>query len=63
MYNETDEYGVWEVTEGEGYISKINITPTQKYKDENPQLFQTPTPTLQEKNRADIDYIMIMQGL
>lgn len=33
--------------------------------EEKESLFPTtaPTPTLEEKNRADIDYIMIMQGL
>ena len=42
MHEETDEYGVWQVTEGGGYISRINIAPTQKYKDENPILVQPP---------------------
>jgi len=49
MDNVTDEYGVWEVTEGNGYVSKINIAPTQKYKDENPKLFETPTPSTDER--------------
>ena len=39
MYEVTDDYGTWQVTEGDGFISKINIVPTQKYKDENPQEF------------------------
>ena len=32
----TDEYGIWEVTEGNGCINKIMVTPTQKWINENP---------------------------
>jgi hypothetical protein len=63
MNNETDEYGVWEVTNGDGCISRVNIEPTQKYKDENPQLFQIPIPTETERIEAIETAISALMGV
>lgn len=37
----TDEYGKWEVIEGNGFINERCIEPTQLYIDEHPEEFQT----------------------
>jgi hypothetical protein len=31
-----DEYGKWEVQEGDGCINRLLLEPSQKYLDENP---------------------------
>ena len=36
-----DEYGTWEVTTGDGFISRVNVKPAQKYIDENPKEFES----------------------
>jgi hypothetical protein len=57
----TDKDGVWEVTEGNGCINKCLIEPSVEYLTNNP--VTQAIPTLEEKNRADIDYIAIMTGV
>lgn len=42
---------------------KYRLNPTTLEYEEIPVTTITPEPTLEERNRADIDYILVMQGL